>query len=105
MIQCTLGFKRCAIKNFGARRCQFHEHIFKHAHSVNLKFVVFHDIKNLTWFQNWWRCFDVGTSIRLCEEAGNVDLTTVEPVMMQHIFNMDESGLGGIIFTGMLTLL
>lgn len=56
------------------------------------------------WFRNWRRRYEVGASIRLYGEAGDVDTAAIEPVMRElrvqlinydpkNIFNMDETGL------------
>lgn len=56
------------------------------------------------WFRNWRKRFGVGASIRLCGEAGDVDVASIERPMAElrtslkqfdpkNIFNMDETGL------------
>jgi hypothetical protein len=50
MMQCTLGLQRCAIKNFGAGHCQFHEHIFKRVRYVKLK-----SVSEYKAFEGWFK--------------------------------------------------
>nr|CAH0108968.1 unnamed protein product [Daphnia galeata] len=56
------------------------------------------------WFRNWRRRYEIGASIRLYGEAGDVDVGAIEPAMrdlrvqlanyhLKNIFNMDETGL------------
>lgn len=56
------------------------------------------------WFETWKKNYQIGESIRLFGEAGDVDMALIQPVIdelkkklsvfkRRNIFNMDESGL------------
>ncbi len=56
------------------------------------------------WFETWKKNYQVGESIRLFGEAGDVDMAIIQPIIdelkqklshykRKNIFNMDESGL------------